>query len=156
MDHRRSPRRRRPQLHHPPRPASQRLAPQRHRWAPDLAPRLLVDRVTGHVTALHLPDFDPLVSQVVWFRDYAAYCGIATTAKGGLYAIVAQIGARKPVVHKQLARWPQPEHPSPPCQPAQWQRQPARVTLQLTGGDPLLFDITGTAALIEDGDTEDP
>ncbi len=51
-------------------------------WQP--GPWLSVDRVTGHITALHLPDFDAAVSDVVWFRDYAAYCGIATTAKGGL------------------------------------------------------------------------
>ena len=62
-------------------------------WQP--GPWLSVDRVTGHITALHLPDFDAAVSDVVWFRDYAAYCGIATTAKGGLFAIVAQLGARR-------------------------------------------------------------
>jgi hypothetical protein len=43
-------------------------------------PWLLVDRVTGHVVVLKLPDYDPSVSQVSWFRDYAAYCGI--TASG--------------------------------------------------------------------------
>jgi hypothetical protein len=123
-------------------------------WQP--GPWLLVDRVTGHVTALHLPEFDPLLSQVVWFRDYAAYCGVASTAKGGLFAIVAQIGARKAVVQRQLAPWPQPEHATPVCQPPQWQRQPMRVTLQATGGQPILFDIVGTAALIEEGDTEEP
>jgi hypothetical protein len=123
-------------------------------WQP--GPWLLVDRTTGHVTALHLPEFDPLLSQVVWFRDYAAYCGIATTAKGGLFAIVAQIGARKAVVQRQLAPWPQPEHATPVCQPPQWQRQPIRVTLQITGGQPIAFDIVGTAALIEEGDNEEP
>ncbi len=84
-------------------------------WQP--GPWLLVDRATGHITALHLPEFDPLLSQVVWFRDYAAYCGIATTAKGGLFAIVTQIGAKKAVVQKQLAPWPQPAalHPRLPA-----------------------------------------
>jgi len=122
-------------------------------WQP--GPWLLIDRTTGHVSALHLPDFDPLISQAVWFRDYAAYCGIASTAKGGLFAIVAQIGARRAIVQKQLAKWPQPEHPIPVCQPAEWQRQPLRVTLHLTGVDPMVFDVVGTAALIEEGDTED-
>jgi len=123
-------------------------------WQP--GPWLLVDRSTGHVTALHLPDFDPLVSQVVWFRDYAAYCGIASTARGGLYAIVAQIGARRAVLQKQLAPWPQPQHATPVCQPPQWQRQPLRVTLQPTGGEPVAFDILGTGALIEEGDPDEP
>ncbi len=61
-------------------------------WSWQPGPWLLVDRTTGHVTALHLPDFDAVVSEAVWYRDYAAYCGTAQTAKGGLFAIVAQIG----------------------------------------------------------------
>ncbi|HMF64835.1 MAG TPA: hypothetical protein VK608_12165, partial [Edaphobacter sp.] len=65
-------------------------------WQP--GPWITVDRVTGHITALHLPNFDPVVSNAVWFRDYAAYCGTANTAKGGLFAIVAQLGARRAVV----------------------------------------------------------
>jgi len=131
-------------------------ADQTARWVWQPGPWLLVDRVTGHITALHLPDFDPIVSDVSWFRDYAAYCGVATTAKGGLIAIVAQIGARKAVVQKQVAPWPQPDHPAAPCQPAEWQRQPMRVTLHPAGGDPVSFTIVGTTSLIEDGDNEDP
>jgi hypothetical protein len=80
-------------------------------WQP--GPWLLVDRTTGRATALHLPEFDPIVSQIVWFRDYAAYCGIATTAKGGLLAIVAQIGQGRRSCrsssrpgHRQSARRP--------------------------------------------------
>jgi hypothetical protein len=126
------------------------------RWVWQPGPWLLVDRATGHIAALHLPDFDPIVSDVAWFRDYAAYCGVATTAKGGLFAIVAQISTRKPIVHKQLGPWPQPEHSAAPCQPATWQRQPMRATLQLTGGTPMTFDVVGTTSLIEDGDSEDP
>jgi hypothetical protein len=121
-------------------------------WQP--GPWLMVDRTTGHVTALHLPEFDPIVSQVVWYRDYAAYCGVATTAKGGLVAVVAQIGARKAVVQKQLGRWPQPEQHGPACEAAQWQRQPMRVTMQATGGEPVVFEVTGTSSLIEDGDAD--
>jgi hypothetical protein len=123
-------------------------------WQP--GPWLLVDRSTGHITALHLPDFDPLVSEAVWFRDYAAYCGVAQTVKGGLYAVVAQIGARKAVMQRQIAPWPQPAHATPPCQPATWQRQPMRVTLQLSGGDPVTFDIVGGSSIVEEGDGEDP
>jgi hypothetical protein len=123
-------------------------------WQP--GPWLLVDRSTGHITALHLPEFDPLVSDVVWFRDYAAYCGVAQTAKGGLYAVVAQLGARKAVMQKQIAPWPQPSRLAQPCQPAQWQRQPMRVTMQLAGGDPVTFEIVGGSSIVEEGDGEDP
>ncbi len=122
-------------------------------WQP--GPWLSVDRVTGHITALHLPDFDAAVSDVVWFRDYAAYCGVATTAKGGLFAIVAQLGARRPVVQKQIGPWPQANHFLPVCQPAQWQRLPMRVVLKPTGGDAATYDVVGTASILEEGEGAD-
>ena len=68
-------------------------------WQP--GPWLSVDRVTGHITALHLPDFDSAVSDVVWFRDYAAYCGLNSTGRQ-LYAVVAQVAARRPLLSKKL------------------------------------------------------
>jgi hypothetical protein len=123
-------------------------------WQP--GPWLMVDRVTGHITALHLPDFDPQVSDVVWFRDYAAYCGISTTAKGGVVAVVAEIGAHKAAVQKVIAAWPQQQPAHPVCVPATWQRTPMRATLQLTGGQPLTFDVVGTSSLIEEGEAPDP
>jgi hypothetical protein len=51
------------------------LPEEQPRWTWQPGPWLMIDRITGHVTALHLPDFDPQVSQIAWFRDYAAYCG---------------------------------------------------------------------------------
>ncbi len=125
------------------------------RWSWQPGPWLLVDRNTGHITALHLPDFDAAVSEAVWFRDYAAYCGTAPTAKGGLFAIVAQLGARRAVVQKQIGKWPQAGHAEPVCKAAEWQRSPMRVTLQPTGGDAMTFEVVGTASLIEEGDASD-
>jgi hypothetical protein len=129
------------------------------RWAWQPGPWLMVDRISGHITALHLPDFDPLVSDVVWFRDDAAYCGIATTAKGGIVAIVAQIGVRKPIVQKLLAPWPQttnqPSPTNPVCALAIWQRTPMRATLQLTGAEPVTYDVVGSVSLIEENDNSD-
>ncbi len=124
------------------------------RWVWEPGPWLLVDRVTGHIAALHLPEFDAAVSNVVWYRDYAAYCGIGTTAKGGLFAVVAQLGARKAVVQKQIGAWPQENHFVPVCQPAEWQRSPMRVTLRATAGEAMTFDVVGTTALIEEGDAD--
>jgi hypothetical protein len=125
------------------------------RWSWQPGPWLLVDRTTGHITALHLPDFDAVVSEAVWFRDYAAYCGTGTTAKGGLFAVVAQLGARRVVVQKQIGKWPQAEPAAPVCKPAEWQRAPMRVTLQATGGEAMTFDVVGAASLIEEGDNAD-
>jgi hypothetical protein len=124
--------------------------PPRWTWQP--GPWILVDRVTGHITALHLPAYDAQISDVIWFRDYGAYCGIATTAKGGLVAIVAQLGARKPIVQKTIAPWPQPIPPHPACALSTWQRTPMRATLHPTGAPPLTYDITGTTSLIEEND----
>jgi hypothetical protein len=128
-------------------------AAERWNWQP--GPWLLVDRTTGHVTALHLPDFDEAISEAVWYRDYAAYCGTAQTVKGGLFAIVAQIGVRRAVVSRQLGKWPQAEPANPVCLTSTWQRSPMRVTLQPAGGEATTFDVVGAASLIEEGDTED-
>jgi hypothetical protein len=125
------------------------------RWSWQPGPWLLVDRVTGRISALHLPDFDTEVSEVVWFRDYAAYCGVGATAKGGLFAVVAQLGARRPVVQKQMGKWPQAAPAAPVCKPAVWQRSPMRVTLQPTAGDEMTFDVVGEASLIEENDSDD-
>ena len=115
-------------------------------------PWLLVDRVTGHVTALKLPDYDPGVSQVSWFRDYGAYCGVTASGKS-LYAVVAQLAARKPVLAKKLDAFdPDPKtRPDPVCAPPEWQREPLRVTFHPTGKGDLSFDIVpGSAVLVED------
>ena len=129
------------------------------RWAWQPGPWLMVDRISGHITALHLPDFDPLVSDVVWFRDDAAYCGIASTAKGGIVAIIAQLGNRKPVVQKLLAPWPQAGNQTSPsnpvCAPAIWHRIPMRATLQLTGAQPITYDVVGSVSLIEENDNSE-
>jgi hypothetical protein len=122
------------------------------RWIWQPGPWLSVDRITGHITPLHLPDYDAAVSDVVWFRDYAAYCGIATTARGGLMAVVAQLGARRAVVQKEIGKWPQTNHFLPVCQPAQWQRLPVRVTLKPTGGEATTYDVVGGASILEEGD----
>lgn len=45
---------------------------------------LLVDRVTGHVTQVNLPEFDPFYSTPSWYRDYVAYCGVSDDGKNCL------------------------------------------------------------------------
>lgn len=127
------------------------------RWVWQPGPWLLVDRFTGHVTALHLPDFDASVSEAVWYRDFAAYCGVHVAAKGGgLSAMVWQIGARRAALARVVAPWPQVERVRPVCAPAVWQREPMRVTMQPTGGEPMLFDVTGTSSqMVEEGSDGD-
>ena len=115
-------------------------------------PWLLVDRATGHVTALKLPDYDPGVSQVSWFRDYGAYCGVTASGKS-LYAVVAQLAARKPVLAKKVDAFDADpkSRPDPVCGAPDWQREPLRVTFRPTGRSELSFDIVpGSAVLVED------
>ncbi len=125
-------------------------------WVWQRGPWLLVDRSAGHSVPLKLPDYDPSVSDVSWFRDYAAYCGLPSSGKQ-LYAVVAQIAARKPLVAKKLAPWDTGEpHAAAACAPAAWQRDPLRITFQPTGAQPASFDLVGASAvLVEGGDAED-
>jgi hypothetical protein len=125
------------------------------RWVWQRGPWLLVDRVSGKVAALHLPDFDPAVSEAVWFRDYAAYCGVNASGKQ-LFAVVAQVEARRPLLAKKLGPWDAADHPSPACAPAIWQREPLRVSFQPTGAAEVSYDLVGTSAvLVEDDDSDD-
>jgi len=124
------------------------------RWSWQPGPWLMVDRVTGHITALHLPAFDPEVSEVVWFRDFAAYCGVATTVKGGLVMVVTELGARKAAVQKVVGPAPVPGALHGACSAAQWQRMPMRVTMQVAGGEPMTFDVSGSVGLVEENESE--
>ena len=89
-------------------------------WIWQRGPWIMIDRSNGHVTAMKLPDYDPAVSQVVWFRDYAAYCGLNS---GGhqLYTVVAQVGARRPILAKKVGPWT----PAPPAAGVQLRLPPA-------------------------------
>jgi len=124
------------------------------RWSWQPGPWLLVDRVTGHISALHLPAFDPEISEAVWFRDFAAYCGVSTTAKGGLVMVVTELGARKAAVEKVVGPAPAPGALHGACAEAKWQRTPMRATLQVTGGEPMTFDVSGSVGLVEENETE--
>lgn len=127
------------------------------RWVWQRGPWLLVDRVSGHITALKLPDYDPGVSQVKWFRDYGAYCGLTTSGKS-LYAVVAQVTVRKPVLSKKISAFNAAQLTAPPCDPPEWQRDPLRITFHPAGRDAVSYEfVPGSAVLIEDtGDDESP
>lgn len=121
-------------------------------WIWQRGPWLLVDRSTGKVVALRLPDFDPAVSEAVWFRDYAAYCGVNSAGKQ-LMAVVAQVAARRPLLANKLGAWDAVDHASPVCAPVVWQRVPLKVSFQPTGTTPVSFDLVGASTtLVEDDD----
>jgi hypothetical protein len=122
----------------PQEPASQpRWQWQRGGW-------LLVDRVTGRISALNLPEFDASFSVVSWYRDYAAYCGVSDDGKK-IYAVVAEINRRKPLLRKALEGISIPDDAAPDsaCPAPEWQRNPARATFEPPGAPKQTFAIRG-------------
>lgn len=73
------------------------------RWLWQRGGWLLVDRTTGRITQLKLPEFDPYYSDVSWYRDYAAYCGVADDGER-VSVVVTQITAKKPLYKKHLQK----------------------------------------------------
>jgi hypothetical protein len=126
------------------------------RWVWQRGPWVLVDRVSGHVTALRLPNYDLGVSQVRWFRDYGAYCGVTASGKS-LYAVVAQVSVRKPVLSKKISAFNAAQQAAPACEPPDWQRDPLRITFRPAGKEAISYNfVPGSAMLVEDsGDDED-
>jgi len=115
-------------------------AKQTPKWKWQRAGWLLVDRPTGRVTELHLPEFDPFYSTASWYRDYVAYCGISADAEK-VYAVVAQVGVKKPLVRKELGRAHGGDMPDSECGTPTWQRPPVRVTIAPKDGAPVTFAI---------------
>ena len=102
---------------------------------------LLVDRVSGKVQPLVLPQFDPDSSAVNWYRDYAAYCGTSDDGQT-LVALVTQIGRRKPLLKKVVADLN--ESPQT-CGAPVWERNPVRVTFEITPARKLVFAVKSRA-----------
>ncbi len=106
---------------------------------------VLVSRATGRVSQLKLPEFDPYYSDAVWYREYVAYCGVSENGEK-LYAVVAEIGSRKPVVRAPLGASSNGEMPDSECARPEWQRQPMRVTFHPRNGKQISFEVHGRAA----------
>jgi hypothetical protein len=115
---------------------------------------LLVDRLTGRVSQLNLPEFDPFYSAASWYRDYIAYCGVSEDGKK-LYAVVAQVGRRKPVLKKDVGAPAADDNPDSECPPPAWQRTPMQVTFQHGSEQKVLFSIRSRVVDVVN-DAEEP
>jgi hypothetical protein len=122
---------------------------------------LLVDRATGHVSLLKLPDFDVFYSAASWYRDYAAYCGVSDDSKK-IYAVVAQINRRKPILKKPIEddkivdKEMKDSAVDSACPAPAWQRTPARVTFEPAGAPKQTYAIRGHAVdLLNESEEED-
>jgi hypothetical protein len=114
---------------------------------------LLVDRMTGHISALTLPEFDSYYSVASWYRDYVAYCGVSDDGKN-LYAVVFQVGRRKPVLKKPLGETAEDNMPDSECPAPTWERRPARVTFEADEDHKLTYSVRGHAADLVDSDND--
>lgn len=127
------------------------------RWQWQRGGWMLVDRVTGRVSPINLPEFDPFYSAGSWYRDYVAYCGVSDDGKK-TYAIVAQLSRRKPVLRKPLSKDGPAEdaEPDSACPAPLWQRAPTRVTFEPGGDAKQTFSIRGHVVdLVNDAEDEE-
>ena len=136
----------------PQEPAS----PQHWQWQP--GGWLLVDRTTGHVSPLNLPEFDAFYSSASWYRDYAAYCGVSDDGKK-IFAVVAQINRRKPIVKwlvgEVKAEADTQQIPDSACKVPDWQRAPARVTFEASQSTKRTYLIRGHSVDLATSEEED-
>jgi hypothetical protein len=113
---------------------------EKARWRWERGGWLSVDRSTGRVSQLSLPAFDPYYSAAVWYRDYVAYCGTSGD-RSKVYAVVWQMGRRRHLFRQVLAGSGLGSAPDSACPSPVWERDPARVTFELNGGQKLTFSI---------------
>lgn len=132
-------------------PVGQRKMPK---WLWQLGGWMLVDRQTGRVSQLTLPEFDPFYSHATWYRDYVAYCGLSDNAEK-LYAIVSQVGRKKPILRKEIGAASGGELPDSECAAPEWDRQPVRVTFHPNRGEKLTYGVRGHAADVALGSDEE-
>ena len=127
------------------------------RWQWQRGGWLLVDRGTGRISAINLPEFDAFYSALSWYRDYAAYCGVSDDGKK-TYAMVAQISRRKPVLKTPLSNEGASEGAGPDsaCAAPGWQRGPVRVSFEAKGAAKQTFAIRGHVVdVVSDVEEED-
>jgi len=123
-------------------PEDQRKTPK---WLWQRGGWLLVDRMSGKIALIKLPDFDPFYSEVSWYRDYAGYCGITSNGER-VNALVVEIGAKKPLFRKELGKANMGDAGDSNCSAPRWERQPARVTFLPKAGEKFTVNVSGRFA----------
>jgi hypothetical protein len=115
---------------------------------------LMVQRNSAGISKLSLADFDAYSSAAVWFRDFVAYCGVSGDGQK-IYAIVMQLGTRKPLLRKELGPAKIPEMPNSECEVPIWQKAPTRVTFQPKGGLKVSYEVRSFATEVPPEETRD-
>jgi hypothetical protein len=128
-------------------------SPEHWRW--ERGGWLAVDRSSGRATTIALPLLDSFSSHPSWYRDCVAYCGISEDGKQ-LYAVVAQLGRRKPLLRRHVGIVSPTEAPDSACSEPRWERKPSRVTFDLPGTDKLVFALhSRVAETVEEAEDEE-
>jgi len=123
------------------------------RWQWQIGGWSVVDRLTGHISPITLPEFDPYLSAASWYRDYVAYCGVSDDGHK-LYAVAIQMGHRKPFLRKVMGENSEEGTQAALCPAPVWQRQPARVTFAPKNA-PAFTCTVHTRAVEEESDGEE-
>lgn len=123
------------------------------RWSWQRSGWLAVDRTSGHVASVNLPEFDADYSEASWYRDYVAYCGISDDGRKS-YAMVMQLGRRKPIVKKAMGEVTGNPTDSAGAAPT-WQRQPARVTFVSKADQKVTYAVRGRAVEVASDDEDE-
>jgi len=123
------------------------------RWRWERGGWLLGDRISGRVQPVALPAFDAYFSEVTWFRDYAAYCGLSEHGKKG-FTVVAQLGKRKPLLKKVMGE-SGGDSPIKSCGGPLWLRAPARVAFEPAGEQKFTFTARSHAVDLVTEDEEE-
>ncbi len=132
-------------------------SPKQEKWTWQRGDWLLVDRISGHIAQIKLPEFDAANSHVSWYRDFAAYCG--TPDSGARWdVVVAQIGVHKALYRKELSKVAvDSQSAGGNCPVEKWDRHPTRVTFSPTNSEPFTVTVVPHHAevLLEDNDSEE-
>jgi hypothetical protein len=120
-------------------------------WIWKLSGWIVVDRTSGRLAPIALPDYDAEYS-AAWYRDYVAYCGISEDG-GKVSAIVMEVGRRKPLLKKTITETKEIE--GPVCATPVWQRQPPRVTFLWKPDQKATYKIRGAVLEIRDADEDE-
>jgi hypothetical protein len=115
---------------------------------------MVVNRETGHISPVSLPEFDTDSSSAIWYRDYVAYCGLSDDGKK-LLAVVMQLGRRKPVLRKAIGEADGEARGGSRCSLPTWQRRPPRVTFVTQADQKFTFAVRGHAGETISNDEDD-
>lgn len=131
-------------------------SPKQDKWTWQRGDWLLVDRISGRIAQIKLPEFDATNSHVSWYRDFAAYCG--TPESGARWDIlVAQVGVRKALYRKELSKAAgDSQSAGSNCPVEKWDRHPTRVTFSPANSESFTVTVVPHHAeeLLEDNDSE--